>query len=67
MSKWMKIPGTLTLQSYIAPVDFNIDDETVKQGSWIMKLEVHDDEVWEDLVNEIKKSRPKREPRQSRP
>jgi len=52
MSKWMKIPGTLTLQSYIAPVDFDIDGEMVKKGSWVMKLEVHDDEVWHALTEE---------------
>lgn len=34
------------LESYIAPTDFVLDDKPVLKGTWLMTLQVHDDEVW---------------------
>lgn len=37
----------LVLESFIAPVDFEVDGEQVKKGSWVMAMRVLDDELWE--------------------
>lgn len=34
------------LESWIAPADFTIGNETVKEGSWIMTKRVVDDDLW---------------------
>jgi DNA adenine methylase len=34
------------LESFIAPVDFDVDGESVKQGTWLMAERVVDDELW---------------------
>ncbi len=35
------------MESYIAPVDFQMEGERVKQGSWIMATRVDDDGLWQ--------------------
>lgn len=35
------------VESYISPVDFNIDDKEVKKGTWLVNIQVHDDDLWE--------------------
>lgn len=35
------------VESYIAPADFTIGDQVVKQGSWVMTIHVRDDDMWE--------------------
>lgn len=41
------VSGTVkVLESYIAPTDFQVGDEKVKKGSWIMAVRVNDDELW---------------------
>jgi len=37
------------IESYIAPVDFVLNDVIVKAGTWLAKLQINDDVVW-DLV-----------------
>jgi len=37
------------LESYLAPVDFEIEGETVKKGSWLMASRVVDDEIWKQI------------------
>lgn len=34
------------LESYLAPVDFMIGNESVKKGSWLLGVRVNDDEIW---------------------
>jgi putative serine protease XkdF len=34
------------LENFIAPVDFEVDGQMVKAGSWLMKERVVDDELW---------------------
>lgn len=34
------------IESYLAPVDFSLDDKLVKKGTWLMTLQVNDDDVW---------------------
>ena len=35
------------LESYLAPVDFEIDGATVKRGTWLLAVRVLDDKLWE--------------------
>ena len=37
------------LESYLAPADFDIGDEKVKKGTWLMAIRVNDDELWESV------------------
>lgn len=37
------------VESYIAPQDFTINDQTVKKGSWVMSVKVHDPDLWEQI------------------
>ena len=37
----------LILESYLAPVDFELGGVTVKKGTWLMAVRVVDDELWE--------------------
>lgn len=39
------------VESYIAPVDFEMNGEEIKKGSWVLVTKVHDDVIW----NAIKK------------
>lgn len=34
------------IESYLAPVDFVLGDKFVAKGTWLMNLQVHDDELW---------------------
>lgn len=34
------------IESYLAPTDFVLDDIPVKKGTWLMTLQVHDEDVW---------------------
>lgn len=35
------------IESYLAPVDFVLGDKFVTKGTWLMNLQVHDDDLWE--------------------
>lgn len=37
------------VESYIAPVDFTLGEKDVQKGTWLMTLQVNNDEVW-DLI-----------------
>jgi hypothetical protein len=37
------------LETYIAPVDFEIGGETVKAGTWLMAFRVVDDSIWKAI------------------
>ncbi len=38
------------VESYIAPLHFNLDDgQLVKKGSWVVVLKVNDEEVWKKV------------------
>lgn len=34
------------VESYIAPTSFVLGDKAVTKGTWLMTLQVHDDELW---------------------
>ena len=35
------------VESYIAPVDFVLNEKVVKAGTWLSNLQIHDDQLWE--------------------
>lgn len=37
------------LETYLAPADFTIDEETVTKGTWLMGIRVVDDGLWDDV------------------
>lgn len=37
------------LESYISPVDFTIEGQLVKQGTWLLKERILDDELWASI------------------
>lgn len=37
------------LESYVAPVDFEIDSESVAKGTWLMGIRVVDDDLWDGI------------------
>ncbi len=49
-TKWADDRITV-LQNYIAPVDFEFGDETIKKGTWLMGARINDDDLWEDVKN----------------
>ncbi len=38
------------VESWIAKADFSIGNEQVKEGTWLMTVEVTDDELWEKII-----------------
>lgn len=41
------------VESYTAPVDFQIGDELVKEGSWIVGMKIHDEKLWKETKESI--------------
>ena len=39
------------VESYIAPIDFDLDSVPIKKGTWVMAAKVIDDEVWKAVKN----------------
>ena len=39
------------VESYLAPVDFNLSGKDVLKGTWLMTLQVKDDKVWQMIEN----------------
>jgi len=39
------------IESYLAPVDFMLEEKKVKRGTWIMAVKVADNEIWNDVKN----------------
>ena len=44
------LPGATVVETWIAKADFNIGDEVVKQGTWLMTVEVTDEAVWDGIL-----------------
>lgn len=36
-------------ESYIAPTDFVLGDKFVKKGTWLATVQVHDDNLWNEI------------------
>lgn len=41
--------GATVVETWIAKADFQIGDETITKGTWLMTVEVKDDAVWEGI------------------
>lgn len=37
------------LESYLAPADFTVDEETIVKGTWIMGIRVIDNDLWDGI------------------
>nr|MCR5823755.1 hypothetical protein [Lachnospiraceae bacterium] len=42
-------PSCAVVESWIAKADFSIGNEKVKKGTWLMTVEVTDDDLWEKI------------------
>lgn len=40
------------IESYVAPCDMQFQTVTIQKGTWLVTLQVHDDDVWEAIKNE---------------
>lgn len=40
------------IESYLIPCDVTLNEHFVEKGSWLMTLQVHDDDVWEMVKSE---------------
>lgn len=43
--------GISLVESYIAPVDFELNGVAVKKGTWVMTTKIHDDVLWGKIQN----------------
>jgi hypothetical protein len=41
------------VESYIQPVDMEIEGEIIKEGTWIIAMKIHDKELWEETQGKI--------------
>lgn len=37
------------VESFIAPVDMEVDGETIRKGSWVVGVKVNDDAIWKKV------------------
>ena len=44
-----KAEGVEVVESYVAKCDMEIEGQTIKKGTWLMTMEVSDDEVWDKI------------------
>jgi len=42
-------PKLRIVESYIAPVDFNINNMVIKKGTWLMSTLILDNQIWKDI------------------
>ncbi|MFW9991927.1 MAG: XkdF-like putative serine protease domain-containing protein [Candidatus Odinarchaeota archaeon] len=45
----IKEPDSRIVESYLAPIDFEMNGQIVKQGSWVMVTYCGNDDVWKQL------------------
>ena len=44
-----KCDGAAVVESYVAKSDMEIEGETIKKGTWLMTMEITDDDVWDSI------------------
>lgn len=44
---FVSLENASVVETWVAKADFNIDDEIIKKGTWLMTVEVSDEVVWE--------------------
>ncbi len=47
----VEVESAAPVESYIAPVDFEMGGVLVTKGSWVMVTKLLDDDLWEDAKN----------------
>lgn len=45
-----EVEDAVIVQNYIAPTDFMLGSEIVRQGSWVMVIKIYDPDIWQDIV-----------------
>ena len=43
------LPGAAVVESWITKADFQIGDETVQKGTWLMTVELADQQIWDAI------------------
>jgi len=41
------------VESYIAPCDFELDGFLIKEGSWVVAMKIHDEQLWKETEESI--------------
>ena len=41
------------VESYLAPVEFTMNDVLIKEGTWIVALKINDEELWKETATSI--------------
>ncbi len=41
------------VESYLAPVDFEINNMLIKEGTWVVALKIWDERLWRETENQI--------------
>ncbi|MGV9142081.1 MAG: XkdF-like putative serine protease domain-containing protein [Promethearchaeota archaeon] len=44
-------PNSYIVESYIAPVDMEINENKIKKGTWMLGVKVENDELWKEIKN----------------
>ena len=47
--KELSLEKAIPVESYIAPVDFTINNQLVKKGSWVLAMHIPDQELWSQV------------------
>ena len=45
--------ATDIVESYVAPVDFEMNDELVKEGTWIVAMKIYDKDLWDETKKSV--------------
>lgn len=40
------------IESYLIPCDAVLNDYQIKKGTWLMTLQIHDDELWDMIIKD---------------
>lgn len=43
------LPNATVVENWVAKADYDIDGEAIKKGTWLMTVEVADDEIWDGI------------------
>lgn len=46
---FQKCDGAAVVESYVAKCDMEIEGENIKKGTWLMTMEISDNDVWESI------------------
>lgn len=41
------------IESYVAPIDFKLNDRVIKEGTWLMRSRINDPEIQKDVKNGV--------------